>query len=169
MISVALVLFSAAFLWRGHFNSDVSMNVLLVSQVLFGTCIAFSFTPIVVITLSGVKPQDVAAAAGLMAFCRTTTLAFTTALTASYWQNATSRNHELVVNGYRETQGIDQFMSSGFSFRDSFSYLEVLVQKQAVMLATNDMYFIYAGLMLAAAACVWLAPLPPKKATLAAH
>jgi DHA2 family multidrug resistance protein len=169
MISTALILFSGSFLWRGHFNSDVSMNILLISQVMNGACIAFSFTPAVVITLAGVRPQEVASAAGLMAFCRTTTLAFTTALTTSYWQNATTRNREIIIDRYGETQGIDQFMASGFSFKNALSYLEGMVQNQAVMLATNDIYFIYAGGMVVAAVCVWFAPRPPAKATLAAH
>ncbi len=50
----------------------------------------------------------------------------------------------------------------GVGQHQALSLLDLMVQRQSVMLATNDTFLILAAMMAASAAIVWIAPKPPK-------
>jgi len=158
LISTALVIFGCSFFWRANFASNVTIELLLINQAINGVCIAFYFAPAMGIALSRIKPQDIAAAAGLLSFCRTTGLAVATSMSTTEWQNATIRSRAALVDRYEETNGLQEFTAQGFSPSESLAHLDTALQDQAVMLATNNMYYIFASAMIVGAVLMWLAP-----------
>jgi DHA2 family multidrug resistance protein len=147
----------------------VTTELLIINQVINGICIAFYFAPAMGIALSRIKPQDIAAAAGLLSFCRTTGLAVSTSLATTEWQNAAIRSRAAIIDQYAETSGLQQFADQGFSYGESLRHLDYAVQDQAVMVATNNMYVIFAAAMVIGAVYIWLAPKMHQRKAGAAH
>jgi DHA2 family multidrug resistance protein len=158
LISVAMVVFASAFFWRSHFASNVTFPLVLETQALVGSCIACFFGPAMTMAMSSVKPQEIASAAGMISFCRTTALAFSTSLTTTAWTDATVRNRRNLVDQFHESDAISQLSHVGLSPHGALLQLDRMLQDQAVMMATNDTYRYLAIAMIVGGMCIWLAP-----------
>ena len=126
-----------------------------------GLATPFFFIPTNQIALASVLPSEVASAAGLSNFLRTTSAAFATSLVTTFWENNSTRDHALLAGRLNDPQGtMTSLKSAGLTAAQSLIQLEQLTQSQAVMLATDHMFLITSVLFVAAAAVVWIAPRP---------
>jgi DHA2 family multidrug resistance protein len=167
VISMGLFAFAAALVWRAHFAQNVTFQMIIVSQALNGVCLAFFFSPAMTLSMGFLKPREIAAGAGLMAFTRATAMAFSAALTTTGWQNATIRNRVELVDRFNGQNVLDTFSALGWPHGQALSQIDTMVQSQAVMLATNDSYYMLALAMATGGACVWLAPRGRRRAVAA--
>jgi DHA2 family multidrug resistance protein len=106
-----------------------------------------------------VPPREVTSAAGLLTFMRSTSAAFATSITTTQWEDiAVDRRVEIAgtLNGAGGV--LDVLGHAGNSAAQAVRQLDALVQTQAVMLATNRVFFIVSFVFMSAAAAVWLAP-----------
>jgi len=121
----------------------------------------FFFVPGTGLTLSSVQPNEVASAAGLSNFLRTSSAAFATSIMTSAWENTTTaKRSEMVgrLNGLPEVT--NALTAHGLTPDQAIGQVDRLVQVQATMAATNQLFFIMTFLFLFAASIVWLAPKP---------
>jgi len=158
LISGGLLLFASIMLWRAHFASNVTMEMIVYYQLLNGASVALFFAPSMAITLGFLKPQEIADGAGMLAFIRTTAVAFVTSVTTAYWQDSATRDRAGMIDRLHGTSALDQLHRAGFQGDQAIHYLDGIVQDQAVMFATNDTFFAFACAMIAGLAFVWLIP-----------
>jgi DHA2 family multidrug resistance protein len=121
------------------------------------------------VALGSVLPRETTSAAGLLTFMRSTAAAFATSITMTNWENiATARRADLAgsLNGAQSM--LDTLMRAGASAGQALRQLDAMVQTQAVMLATDRVFFVTSFVFLLAAACIWVAPLGKRQGAPAA-
>jgi DHA2 family multidrug resistance protein len=126
-----------------------------------GFAMPFFFIPTNQLALSSVKPDEVAAAAGLANFLRTTSAAFATSIITTLWENNGTRDHALLAGRLNRPEDTTATLqASGLSHDQALSQIDQLTQSQAVMLATDHMFLLTSVVFVVAAAAVWFSPKP---------
>ena len=117
--------------------------------------------PINSMALASVDPEETASASGLLNFIRTVSGAFGTSIANTVWENGATRNQADLAGALNDAQSaIDSLAASGMSHDQAVGTVTQLVQGQAVVLSTNQVFTGCAALFLAAAVTIWLAPRP---------
>jgi MFS transporter, DHA2 family, multidrug resistance protein len=112
-----------------------------------------------------VTPEETASAAGLMSFIRTLSGAFATSIANTVWENGAASNQAdlaATLNDAQET--VNVLMQTGMGHDQAVSSLTQMVQGQAMMLSTNQMFMSCVVVFLIAAASIWLVPKPTRVA-----
>jgi DHA2 family multidrug resistance protein len=91
--TIAFLTFAVVMLMRSHFNTDVDFATIMVPTIVQGAALAFFFIPLVTLTLSGISPQQMAAASGLSNFARITGGAFGTSISTTLWDHRATMHH----------------------------------------------------------------------------
>ncbi len=165
LVSFGVFWMAAIALWRSHFATNADFLTIAMPQLLLGFAMPFFFIPTQSIALSSVKPEETAGAAGIANFLRVTAGAFATSIMTTSWENTASvKRTDLAgaLNGAQTT--MDSLVAQGFTPEQARVQLEGLVQSQAVMLSTNQMFVVTAMVFAIAAATIWLAPRPARLA-----
>ncbi|MBS0450977.1 MAG: DHA2 family efflux MFS transporter permease subunit [Proteobacteria bacterium] len=152
----------ALVLWmRSNFNTQADFMTIMIPTVVQGIAMAFFFIPLVTITLSGLTPDRIPAASGLSNFLRITGGAIGTSVTTTLWENRATLHHaqlvEAVNNGSTATGSVMSGLgASGFSPEQVLAQINRLVDQQAFMLATSDIFYASAVLFIMLIPLVWL-------------
>jgi DHA2 family multidrug resistance protein len=153
----------ALVLWmRSNFNTQADFVTIIIPTVIQGIAMAFFFIPLVTITLSGLTPDRIPAASGLSNFLRITAGAMGTSLTTTLWDNRATLHHSQLAETINQgnnaaTSAMSGLTSSGFSADQVLGQVNRIVDQQAYMLATNDIFYASAILFLLLIPLVWLA------------
>jgi DHA2 family multidrug resistance protein len=146
---------------RYHFASDADYWTIALTFLAQGAFMPFFFVPTTQIALSSVLPEEMASAAGLSNFLRTTAAAFCAALVLTFWDNAASRNHSDIAGALNDPAGAQTtLMHAGLTQAQALGQIDSMSQSQAVMLATDQMFLVMTIAFGIAACAVWLAPKP---------
>jgi DHA2 family multidrug resistance protein len=161
LMSSGLALLACVTLWRTSFADNVTFWQLALPQLATGLGIPLFFVPLLGLSVAAVPFQQTASAAGLVNFIRTMSGAFGTALVTTGWDRATTNAHANLVGVLHQSQtAMNTMEAHGQSPAQALQSLGDLVQSQAVMLATNRMFFVLAIIIATVAAGVWLSPKP---------
>ncbi|WP_447773859.1 DHA2 family efflux MFS transporter permease subunit [Variovorax boronicumulans] len=153
----------ALVLWmRSNFNTQADFVTIIIPTIIQGIAMAFFFIPLVTITLSGLTPDRIPAASGLSNFLRITAGAMGTSIATTLWDSRAALHHAQLVESVNPgnsaaTSAIAGLTSSGFSTEQVLGQINRLVDQQAFMLATNDIFYASAVLFLLLIPLVWLA------------
>ena len=153
----------ALVLWmRSGFNTQADFATIMIPTIIQGVAMAFFFIPLVTITLSGLSPDRIPAASGLSNFLRITAGAVGTSIATTLWENRAALHHaqlaESVNVGNAAAQSaIAGLGGSGLSTTQALAQINRLVDQQAFMLASNDIFYVSAVLFLMLIPLVWLA------------
>ncbi len=161
LTSGGILWFAIVSYWRSTFATNIDFWHIIAPTVALGIGIPFFFVPTTRIALGAVLPSEVASAAGLSNFVRTTAAAFAASLSTTYWENSsTSARDNLagLLNGVQER--ISDLAAIGLSADQALQQIDNLVQMQSVMLATNRVFLIASFMFAVASAFIWLAPRP---------
>ncbi|CAN5377888.1 multidrug efflux MFS transporter permease subunit VceB [soil metagenome] len=165
MIACGLGWMGMTMLWRSGFASNVDFFHLIVPQFLQGIGVPFFFVPLMSLGTGSLPQEEIPAGAGLISFVRTTAGAFGVSLITTKWEDAGESARVALLNqrggGYQA--GVDSLVSSGLSPEGAVRQFEALLQNQAVMVGTNQMFMWLAAFLLLACAVVWIAPRPAKR------
>jgi DHA2 family multidrug resistance protein len=159
LVTIGMAAFGAVTLWRSTFFLDIDFWKIVWPQVGQGFAIPFFFIPLMAVALGSVPPREITSAAGLLTFMRSTAAAFATSITTTQWANiATDRRVDLAgtLNGVGGM--IDTLTRSGVTGAQALSEIDALVQSQAVMLATDRVFFVTSFVFLLAGIAIWIAP-----------
>jgi len=159
LVSIGMLVFGVSTLWRSTFTTDIDFMRIVWPQLAQGFAIPFFFIPLMSVALGAVLPRETTSAAGLLTFMRSTAAAFATSITTTNWENiATARRGDLTgaLNGSQSL--LDTLMRAGATAGQALRQLDALVQTQAVMLATDRVFFITSFVFVLAAAAIWIAP-----------
>jgi DHA2 family multidrug resistance protein len=130
-----------------------------------GLAIPCFFIPLNQIILSGLKPHEIASASGLSNFFRTIAASISTAVTVTMWQHrgdfhhATLAEHVTAANPATH-QFIDGLSTIGALGNGPWAIVENIVNREALTLAVNDVFLLYAALFVVMIPIVWLARPP---------
>ncbi len=161
LMSTGIALLAAVTLWRTTFAQNMTFWQLVIPQLLTGLGIPLFFVPLLGLSVASVPPAQTASAAGLVHFIRTLSGAFGTALATTMWSDAaTNARVDLVGVMHQPQSALDMLEAKGLSASQALHTLNDLVQSQAVMLATNRVFFVLAVIIAGVAAGVWLSPKP---------
>jgi DHA2 family multidrug resistance protein len=147
---------------RSNFNTQADFVTIIIPTVIQGIAMAFFFIPLVTITLSGLTPDRIPAASGLSNFLRITAGAMGTSITTTLWDNRATLHHTQLAEAINQgnnaaTSAMSGLNASGFSTDQVLGQINRIVDQQAYMLATNDIFYASAILFLLLIPLVWLA------------
>jgi DHA2 family multidrug resistance protein len=153
----------ALVLWmRSNFNTQADFVTIIIPTIIQGIAMAFFFIPLVTITLSGLTPDRIPAASGLSNFLRITAGAVGTSITTTLWENRAALHHAQLAESVNQgnaaaTGAMSGLANSGLSSEQVLAQINRVVDQQAFMLATNDIFYASALLFLLLIPLVWLA------------
>jgi DHA2 family multidrug resistance protein len=159
-----VAVFVIVFAWRTNITPDPGFSEVMLPQLLVGMGLSGLFLPLTSVTLADIRPQDLAAAAGLQNFVRTLFGAFGTALATSYWDHGITRHHAVLTENVtvydaatRETLAAGQALG----LQDGApALIDRMIEQQAAVLALQDFFLIGAVLITLMAPLIWLARRP---------
>jgi DHA2 family multidrug resistance protein len=111
------------------------------------------------------KPHEIASASGLSNFFRTIAASISTAVTVTMWQHRGDFHHATLAEHITNTnpatqQFVDGLSSLGTIGAAPWALIERIVNREALTLAVNDVFLLYAALFVLMIPVVWLAKPP---------
>ena len=155
--SIAILSFFA-FAWsfwlRSLFTTQADYLTVIQPMLWQGVAGSLFFIALSAISMSEIRPNQMAQAAGLSNFVRISAGAFGTSITSTFWDSRT-REHRvhLVEDASRTGWSFDSafyepLRSAGMTLEQLRAYLERLIDQQAMTLAANEVFLISAVLYL---------------------
>ena len=165
LVSFGVFWMAGVAIWRSLFNTDATFWDIALPQFVLGFAMPFFFIPTTALSLSSVLPEETAAASGLQNFLRTTGAAFATSIMTTAWENTATTKRSLMAGALPHPQAtLDLLTARGMTADQATRQLDGLVQTQAVMLSTNQMFIAAACVFALAASIIWIAPKPKRVA-----
>ncbi|MET0518082.1 MAG: DHA2 family efflux MFS transporter permease subunit [Burkholderiaceae bacterium] len=167
--TVAFVVFALVLGMRANFTSDTPLMTIMIPTVIQGAAMACFFIPLTTLTLAGITPDRMPAAAGLSNFVRITAGAMGTSIATTLWDNRATLHHaqltEVLSQGNAVAEdAIAKFAGSGFSPSQTLALLNRLVDQQAFTRAADDIFLASAAIFLLLIVGIWLTRRPPRLA-----
>ena len=161
LASGSFVIFAIVLVMRSHFNTQADLWTIMVPTIVQGAAVALFFIPLVTITLSGLRPDQIPAASGLSNFTRITMGSFGTSIATTMWDHRATLHHAQLaelINPYSQVsnQALNGLQSGGFTPEQSVGLVSRLIDQQAAMMSANDIFLFSAWLFLALIGVVWL-------------
>jgi DHA2 family multidrug resistance protein len=165
VVTFSFTVFAATTYWFSTFPADTSFWQFVLPRFLMGIAIPCFFIPLNQIILSGLKPNEIASASGLSNFFRTIAASISTAITVTMWQHRGDFHHAMLaehVNGANAAtqQFIGGISSAGASGNAPWMVVDNIVTREALTLAVNDVFLLFAVLFIVMIPIVWLAKPP---------
>lgn len=160
MVTFGMLLFAVLSFGKASFNTDVTFMELFLIRLPWGIGLAFFFIPLITLSLSGLRPNQIASASGLFNFMRLLALSLGTSLSQTIWF------HRGALHDHRLTAGISTFSQTtqhwlhqahevGMNQMQAFAALAREISRQAFMLGLNDMYWLAGCLFVLLTVLVW--------------
>ncbi len=168
LASVAFMVFALVFYLRSGFNTQTDVHTLLVPTIIQGIAMAFFFIPLVSLTLSGLRPDQIPAASGLSNFLRITAGAFGTSIATTLWDNRTTLHHTQLIEhissyNAQASDALNKLLQSGMTLAQATAQINQIVTQQAAILSADDIFYASSLICLGLIGLVWLAK--PVKST----
>jgi DHA2 family multidrug resistance protein len=162
IVCIGILGLAGVMVWRmWEFNSDVTFLQMAWPTLITGVFMVMFFVPVTGLAMASVGHDEQANAAGLSNFMRTLAGAFATSLIQSGWSDATRSNTTELTNAMKYGKdAVDAFIAKGVPADSARAMLAMLVDNQAVMLATLNMFGVIAICLGFAAALIWIVPKP---------
>jgi DHA2 family multidrug resistance protein len=161
-VTVSFSVFALVLFMRAQFNTDATIGVLLVPTVIQGIAMATFFIPMIALGLTGLTPERIPSASGLMNFARITAGSFGTSITTTLWDRRATLHHSQLVEHLTRgdpvaSQALAGLHAGGFDGEQSYDILNRMVDAQAFMLSADDIFYISAVLFLVLVGLIWFA------------
>jgi len=160
MISCGVAWLGVMSILRSQWTSGADFYAIALPQFLQGFAMPFFMIPLTSVTLSAVKPSEVASAAGLQNFLRTMSIAIATSLTLTIWGDAQRIAGSELAGKIRPEEVQSSLAAAGFSMEQVRAMVGNLVDREATTLAVDHVFLVCAAVLFFAAALVWLSPRP---------
>jgi DHA2 family multidrug resistance protein len=160
-LTFAFTVFALSSLWAATRTDQASFAQYAWPRFFQGVGIAFFFVPISQVIMSGLKPSEIAAAAGLSGFVRTIAGSISTAVSTWLWEDRGAYHRAVLAEkvnthsaGWQHYQ--EQLQSIGITAGHSMAYVERIATQQAMTMAANDMFRLYAAIFIIIIPILWL-------------
>ena len=130
---------------------------------------AFFFIPLTTITLSGLSPAEMPAAAGLSNFTRITAGAMGVSIATTLWEDRAALHHAHLTESLVQGQGVfaqtlNGLTSAGLSMEQALAQVNRLIDQQAYTRAVDDIFLGSAYLFLLLIGVIWFTERPASAA-----
>jgi len=161
-VTFAFIVFAIVLFMRAHFNTDATIGVLLVPTLIQGIAMATFFIPLIALGLSGLPPERIPSASGLINFARITAGSFGTSITTTMWDRRATLHHAQLVEHLTQSdpaaaQAFANLKAGGFGTDQGYALINRLVDQQAFMLSADDIFYVSGPLFLAIIVLIWFA------------
>ncbi len=165
MATGAFVVFALVLWMRSRFTVETDFMHILVPTLIQGGAMAFFFIPLTTITLSGISPDRIPAAAGLSNFVRITAGAMGTSIATTLWENRAALHHAHLTEGLIQGQGVfgvtlQGLQAAGLSQAQALAQINRLVDQQAYTRAADDIFLASSVLFLVLIVLIWMTRRP---------
>jgi DHA2 family multidrug resistance protein len=146
LATFAFVAFALIMWMRSNFNTQADFWTIAMPTVVQGIAVAFFFIPLVTITLSGLRPDQIPAASGLSNFARITAGAFGTSIATTLWESRAVLHHTQLIESVNPASPATQstlagLAASGLSPEMALAQINRLVDQQAFTMAAPDLFW----------------------------
>ena len=160
--SISFLLFAISAYMRANFTLDATPWIIILPQLIQGAAAAMFFIPLTTLSLSGLHPSRIAAAAGLSNFVRMTATAFGISISTTMWDDRAALHHARLVEHisiYDDAtrQAIDTLSAQGMPPEQILALVDRQATAQAYMLSTNDFFSLATLLLIMLSLAIWLA------------
>ncbi|WP_404480456.1 DHA2 family efflux MFS transporter permease subunit [Novosphingobium sp. BL-52-GroH] len=150
---------------RTGWSTEATFWTIAFPQLIQGAGVSLFMVPLTTISLSAVRPEETASAAGIANFGRTLATAIATALVTTLWTDLSTADRAEMVGTLNGEHGVSTALqNSGLSASQASGMIEQLVAQQGLALGTIHIFQISAVALFIAACTIWLAPRPPRNA-----
>jgi len=162
LATLAFVGFAAVFFMRSNYTTGVDAWTLILPTLLQGIPTALFFTPLTGIILSGLRPDEIPAAAGLSNFARIFAGAVGTSLMSNAWNDRTIFHHarlaeQTSVENPAFTGAIAHLQATlGGGIPKATAFYANALNAQATMLGLNDIFWISAVIFVVIIPLIWV-------------
>jgi DHA2 family multidrug resistance protein len=167
MATGAFILFALVLWMRSNFTSETDFGTILLPTLIQGGAMAFFFIPLTTLTLAGLPPARIPAAAGLSNFVRITLGAMGTSIATTLWDNRATLHHARLVeqmglNGTALDNATTALNQAGIAGNGAYASINRLVDIQAFTAAADDIFIASAVTFLFLIFTIWFTRRPPK-------
>ncbi len=169
MATGAFIVFALVLWMRAQFTTETDFVTILIPTVIQGAAMAFFFIPLTTITLSGLPPERIPAAAGLSNFVRITAGAMGVSIATTLWESRAALHHAHLTEALVQGQGVfaqtlNGLTASGLSMQQALAQVNRLIDQQAYTRAVDDIFLGSSFLFLLLIGTIWLTHRPPRVA-----
>ena len=169
MATAAFIVFAVVLWMRSQFTTQADFMHILVPTLIQGGAMAFFFIPLTTLTLAGLPPERIPAAAGLSNFVRITAGAMGTSIATTMWESRAALHHAHLTEPLVQGQGsfaatLDALKAAGLSAEQALAQINQLINQQAFTRAADDIFLGSAGIFLSLIALIWLTRRPASAA-----
>ena len=172
MATGAFVVFAIVLWMRSQFTTQTDFAHILVPTLIQGAALAFFFIPLTTLTLSGLPPERIPAAAGLSNFVRIVAGAMGTSIATTLWESRTAMHHVHLTEMMNQsndvfTNTLEGMRAAGMTNEQALVQINRLIDQQAFTRAADDIFLGSAVVFLLLISLIWLTkrPAPHKPAT----
>ncbi|WP_374567053.1 DHA2 family efflux MFS transporter permease subunit [Ideonella sp.] len=167
MATGAFIVFALVLWMRSQFTVQTDLMHVLVPTLIQGAAMAFFFIPLTTLTLAGLTPDRMPAAAGLSNFVRITAGAMGTSIATTLWDDRAALHHAHLTEPLTNGQGafanvLASLQAAGMSAQQALAQVNRLIDQQAYTRAADDIFFGSSMLFLALIGLIWFTKRPPK-------
>jgi len=167
MATGAFIMFAVVLWMRSNFTSQTDFVTILVPTLIQGGAMAFFFIPLTTLTLAGLPPERIPAAAGLSNFVRIMFGAMGTSIATTLWDNRATLHHTRLVeqmglNGSALDGATTTLNQAGVAGAGAFASINRLVDVQSFTWAADDIFIGSAVTFLFLIVTIWFTRRPPK-------
>ena len=158
--TTSFAIFALVLFMRAQFNTSADFDTLMVPTIIQGAAMAVFFVPLISLAMSGLPPERIPGASGLINFVRITAGSFGTSISTTWWDRRASLHHAQLaehITPYDPSPAMAGLQAQGLSAEQIHALLNRLIDQQAFMLSFNDIFYVSAAIMLALIIVVWLA------------
>lgn len=162
LIAFGLLWIGGVAFWRSGFVSTINFTSIALPSLVQGFGMPLLFVPTTQLALGSVEPEETASAAGVMNFMRTSAGAFSASIATTAWDDHAARMKAELSGRLHDTDALSQNLkAAGLNGDQALNQLDLLVQGQSVMLATDRIFLVTSVVFVGAAMLIWLSP-PPR-------
>ncbi|NHC04570.1 DHA2 family efflux MFS transporter permease subunit [Acinetobacter sp. 187] len=155
-----LTLLGGVTLMRAFWTTDADFFALSLPQIIQGFAVPFFFIPLTNIALASVKEEEIASAAGLMNFLRTMAGAIGASIAVTLWDDHAKVARSEMAGSLHVEETQRSLSQLGFGPDGALGMISNLVDKEAMTLSINHVFFILATIFVVAGLIIWLCPRP---------
>lgn len=169
LVGLSFFLMAVAFYYFTTFNTSVSFYKLAMSRFYLGFGLAFYIAPIISLSLVKVPVEKLARASAILQFFRIFMSGVGTSIFTALWNNRATLHHsdlaEALNNANPNLTGLKEWVSAQFVAGKEYyvEYLNSMVDKQAYMLATNDVMLASAVVLIVLLFMLFLIRVTPEE------
>ena len=160
--SCGFVVFGVVSWLRAGFALDADAWTIAMPTFLQGAANVMFFLPLTALALAGLPKERIPAATGLNNFMRFTFGAFGASAGVTLWDDRTALHRAQLVEHVTpydpvSVAAMQALQSAGMTAEQAMAQLEHLIDQQARMMGTIDLFWLSGGLFVVLAALVWIA------------